>query len=125
MSRVRVFLDESDMFAYHANGPRRIGTIGWDSRNGRLWGTLSERIRAACQEAALRGFVEIAGPVPSSIEIRIRDPFHSAKELAAIMVSLGFDPPIELARYYRPKFRDDFKKSDHKRVHGRATQIFY
>jgi hypothetical protein len=125
MSKGPVFPDECDVFTNHPEGPRRVGTFGWDSNSGRLWGTLSERIRTACEEAKVRSFVEVAGPVPSSIEMRIRDLFHSVKELEAIIASLGFGPRKEVARFYRQKFDDSFKKSDHKRFRSRGTEIVY
>jgi hypothetical protein len=103
----------------------RVGTIGWESNSGRLWGTLCERIRATTEEAKRQGFVEVPGPIPSTIRIRIRDPFRIPKEFAAIIMSLGFDLPEEIERFYRPKFHDSFKKSDHKRFRIRGTEIFY
>jgi len=33
-----VLLDKSAVYTYHPNGPRPIGTIGWDSNSGRPWG---------------------------------------------------------------------------------------
>jgi hypothetical protein len=84
MAKKRLLLDETTLHEHH--GARPVGTIGWDSNSGRLWGTLSEQIRIAGEEAKRRGFVEFPGPIPSTISIRIRDPFHTPKEFAAIKV---------------------------------------
>jgi hypothetical protein len=123
MAKKRVLPDESTVYAYHPDGARPVGTIGWDPNNGRLWGTLAERIRAAGEEAKHQGFVDVPGQVPSTTSIRIRDPFHVPKELAAIIISLGFNLPEAIQRFYRPKFHDSFKKSDHKRSRIRSTEI--
>jgi hypothetical protein len=125
MSKKRVLLDDSTVYKYHPDGPRPVGTIGWDSNNGRLWGTLAEEIRAAGEEARRQGFVEVPGPVPSSITIRIHDPFRVPKEFAAILRSQGFDLPEAIKRFYRPKFPDSFKKSDLKRSRIRGDEILY
>jgi hypothetical protein len=125
MAKKRVLLNESTVYAYHPDGPRPVGTIGWDSNSGRLWGTLGEQIRAAGEEAKRQGFVVVPGPVPSTISILVRDPFRVPKEFAAIIMSLGFNLPEAIARFYRPRFHDSRKKSDHKRFGIRGTEILY
>jgi hypothetical protein len=86
---------------------------------------LSERIRSAGEEAKRQGFVTVPGPVTPIVFIRIRDPFHVPKEFAAIVISLGFDLPEAIQRFYRPKFHDSFKKSHRKRFRIRGTEILY
>jgi hypothetical protein len=54
MVKRRQLLDESTVYKHHADGPRPVGTIGWDSNSGRLWGTLSEQIRIAGEEGGKR-----------------------------------------------------------------------
>jgi hypothetical protein len=80
MAKKRVLLEETTVYEHLV--ARRVGTIGWDSNSGRVWGTLGEQIRTAGEEAKGRGFVEVPGPNPSIISIRIRDPFHAPKEFA-------------------------------------------
>jgi hypothetical protein len=123
MAKKRLLLDETTLHEHH--GARPVGTIGWDSNSGRLWGTLSEQIRIAGEEAKRRGFVEFPGPIPSTISIRIRDPFHTPKEFAAIIRSSGFNVPEAIQRFFRPKFHHSFKKSDHKRFRKNGTEIVY
>ena len=125
MTKKRLLMDESTVYKYDPDGPRPVGTIGWDSNSGRLWGTLSEQIRTAGEEAKRRGFVEFPGPIPSTISIRIRDPFHVPGEFAAIIRSLGFNVPEAIQRFFRPKFQHSFKKSDHKRFRKNGTEIVY
>jgi hypothetical protein len=120
-----VLVNDGTVYKYHPGGPRPVGTIGWDSNNGRLWGTLAEQIRTAGEEARRQGFVVVPGPVPSTISIRIRDPFHVPMEFAAILMSEGFDLPEAIKRFYQPKFPDSFKKSDHKRSRIRGGEILY
>jgi hypothetical protein len=117
-----VRLEEVAITEYHWSGPFKVGTLGWDSRSG----TLADRVRERALEADRQGYIEIRGPVPSCFSHPITDSLHRSDQLAAVIASLDYHVPKELARFYHPrKFGRPFKKSELKRMRARGEEIIY
>lgn len=119
-------LDQIDITQYAPGEREKVGTLGWDSRTGQLWGTLAGAIRQRAAEAEGNGWAWVPGPVPSSRKHRITDPLRKPNELAAIIASFHYDVPKELLRFYHPRKVDHgFKKSGLKRMRDRGEEIVY
>ncbi|SRR5579885_294561 len=118
--------EEMVITEYDCKGPQWVGTLGWDSRTGQLWGTLAGQIRSKAESAERDGYVHVPGPVPSSPRYPITDALHKADQLAAIISSFGYFVPKEIERFYHPpKVRVSFRKSQLKRMRARGQEILY
>ncbi len=99
-------------------GHDEAGTIEWDSATGELGGSLAAEISAAATEARHRGYVVLVHPVPSSYRYKVKDPLRKPTEFAALLESMLYEAPPELAEY-RPRVKRHAIKPER-----RGNQLF-
>jgi hypothetical protein len=69
---------EIQVFKYHPDGHRLVGSIGWDSGSCQVSGTLGVQYEQRGLKGKACGCVEVPGPIPlaSGFELRIRFTFR-------------------------------------------------
>ncbi len=87
---------------YKYPGHDEAGTIEWDSATGELGGSLAAEVAAAAAEARANRYVVLVHPIPSSYRYKVKEPLRNATEFAALLESMLYEVPPELAQY-RPR----------------------
>lgn len=74
--------EQIDLTEYHWQGPRKVGTLGWDSEPGQLSGTLAEKVKSEALHAKLLGFASTIHPIPGGFRVSIKDPLARARRVS-------------------------------------------
>jgi hypothetical protein len=104
-AKMHIRLDEVTITKYHWRGPQKVGTFGWDSSTGEVWGTLADAVKVEARRAKRRGSTNTIHPIPGGFHVRITNPLHDPGELAVILESLGFNISDALEPFFEQKIR--------------------